>query len=45
MAVQLNAAREAKKRWRYISVIVEVSSARAAVTRGPACRKLKNLHC
>jgi hypothetical protein len=25
--------------------ICDMSSVRAAVTRGPECRKLKNLHC
>jgi hypothetical protein len=42
LAVQFSSSEEIKKRWRYSCVNwVELSSARAAVTRGPECGKLK----
>jgi hypothetical protein len=40
-----SSAREADKRWRTGESTVELSSERAAVTKGPEGGKLKNLHC
>jgi hypothetical protein len=45
LAVQLNSAREAEKRWGYKGIEREFSCGILAGQEGPELGKLKNLHC